>query len=311
MLIQCPQCETRVAGGARFCTTCGQRLDVDPAWDATVGERLAVALGPKYHLLGELGRGGFAIVFSVRDLRRGRYLAVKVMRPSLLSARHMAERFQREVELAGQLDHPNIVPVLFSGRSGGLVYYAMPRVKGETLARRIEQRGALSLPEIVRIFGGIAGGLGHAHARSVVHRDVKPANILLDEHDTPRLLDFGIAKGLASKGESISITGEIIGSAEYMSPERAQGEATVDHRCDIYSLGVVAFEMLTGRLPFHGKTVHEVLLKHVEEAPPDPRTLRADAPPNLVMAILSCLEKSPERRWASAAAAARAAGASV
>jgi serine/threonine protein kinase len=187
----------------------------------------------------------------------------------------------------------------------------MPRVKGETLSQVVERQGALPVSDVVRLFGGVARGLSHAHARGIVHRDVKSANVLLDEGQMPRLLDFGIAKGLSIKGESISVTGEIVGSPEYMSPERARGEDTVDHRCDIYSLGILAFEMLTGRLPFTGTTVHEILMSQVEERPPDPRTHRPDAPPNLVMAVLQCLEKSPDRRWATAEAAARAAGASL
>jgi serine/threonine protein kinase len=198
--------------------------------------------------------------------------------------------------------------VLFAGKSGGLVYYAMPRVRGESLRHRIDRGGPLPCAEALRIFSEVAHGLHHAHGQGIVHRDVKPANILLDETGRVRLVDFGVAKALAVKGVTVSLTGELIGTPEYMSPEQARGTATIDHRCDIYSLGVVGFEMLSGRVPFTGDTIHAVLQLHIDAAAPHVAPLRPDAPPALGAAIATCLEKDPARRWQTAEAAARAAG---
>jgi serine/threonine-protein kinase len=303
---RCRACGEPLAAEVNFCQACGA---ASPAldWDATVGERLQAALGARYSIIGELGRGGFAVVYSVRDLRRNRYLAVKVMRPSLLAAPRLRERFRREAELASQLDHPNILPVVFAGKGAGLVYYAMPRVRGVTLARRIEREGPLSSPEVLRIFGEIAAGLDHAHTRGVVHRDIKPANLLLNERGRVSIVDFGIAKALAVRGGTISLTGEIIGTPEYMSPEQALGGATLDARTDIYGLGVVGYEMLAGKVPFTSTTLHDVLARLVREAAPDVRVARPDVPEALALAVHRCMAKDPADRWPTAGDAAQAA----
>jgi eukaryotic-like serine/threonine-protein kinase len=311
MLVHCPACEAQLETGARFCMQCGARVDLDPDWDATVGERLDLALGPGFSVLAELGRGGFAVVYSVRDARKNQYLAVKVMRPSLLAQARMRERFRRETELVARLRHVNILPILFTGESTGLVYYAMPRVRGHPLSELIERDGALPVSQAVAIIGDLAKGLTYAHGQGIVHRDVKPANILIEEDGHLSIVDFGIAKALTAKGQSISITGEIVGSAEYMSPERAQGDPEVDHRADIYSLGIVAFEMLTGQKPFAAETVHDMLIKQVEEPAPRVRSLRPEVSPIIDAAVNQCLAKAPAKRWQSAEAAARALGASI
>ncbi|NIM51197.1 MAG: protein kinase [Gemmatimonadales bacterium] len=307
----CPQCGADLPPGSNFCFKCGARVEAEPGWDATVGERLTAALGPGYSLIGELGRGGFAVVYSVRDLRRNRYLAVKVMRPSLVAARTLKERFRREAELVSRLDHPNILPVLFTGKGSGLVYYAMPRVRGRSLREQLDHEGPLSLQEAVRVFGEIAAGLAHAHERGVVHRDIKPGNIMLDRSGRALIVDFGIAKALAVKGGSISITGEVIGTAEYMSPEQARGQTDIDERCDIYSLGVVGFEMLTAEVPFVGDSVHDTLAKHQSAPLPDVRDKRPDVPAAFAMALLQCMAKEPADRWPNPREAARAAGAAI
>ncbi len=311
MLVNCPSCDVYLEIGARFCVQCGTRLDLDPDWDATAGERLSLALGPDYSVLGELGRGGFAVVYSVRNVVRHEYLAVKVMRPSLLSKERMRERFRRETEVVATLRHANILPILFSAHAGELVYYAMPRVRGRALSEIIKRDGPLAVRTAVGIFGKIAKGLAYAHQHDIIHRDIKPANILIEEDGHVWIVDFGIAKALAVKGETISLTGEIVGSVEYMSPERAVGDPNVDHRADIYSLGVVGYEMLTGEKPFTAEAAHDVLVMQVEDPPPSVRDRRPEVSNVIDAALNQCLAKKPSKRWHSAEAAARALGASV
>jgi serine/threonine-protein kinase len=279
-----------------------------PGETRSVPERLQTALGPEYQVLGELGRGGFAIVYSVRDLRLNRYLAVKVMRPDLVAAPHVVERFHREAKFAAGLDHPNIVAVTFAAEGEGLVYYAMPKVRGLTLKDRLKRNGPLPVPEFLKVFGHIATGLNHAHSQNIVHRDVKPGNIMLDETGKALLLDFGIAKALSAQGGHLSVTGQIIGSLEYMSPEQAAGGRDLDARSDIYSLGIVGYEMLTGNPPFDAGTVEQFVARHQTEEPPDIRTTRADVPARIATAVHRCLKKAPADRWWSALDAAEAAG---
>lgn len=250
-------------------------------------------------MLGELGRGGFAIVYSVRDYKRNRYLAVKVLRPEFVAAPDIPRRFQREVQFISELDHPNILPVSFADEAEGLIYFAMPRVKGETLRRRLERERPLAIPFARRIVTGLADGLGYAHAHGLIHRDVKPANIMIDERERPLLLDFGIAKSLAVKGASLTLTGTAIGTPTYMSPEQAASSSTVRMQSDVYSLGVVAFEMLTGEVPFPGDAIVSMAEKQTVERPPDPRALRPEIPDDLADAVMRCLERDPLARWPS------------
>lgn len=270
-------------------------------------ERLAEALGPQYSVIGELGRGGFAVVFSVRDSRLNRYLAVKVMRPDLVAATTVVERFHQEARLVAQLDHPNILPVSFAGEGAGLVYYAMPRVKGETLKEHLRQERQLPVGLAAHIFTEVARGLHHAHGHGVLHRDVKPANIMLEHTGKVLLLDFGIAKALSADGASLTTSGLIIGSAEYMAPEQAAGSRDLDARSDVYGLGVVAWEMLAGRVPFAGDGVQQLVMKQAVESAPDVRTARPDVPETMAAAINRCLMRDPGARWPTAEAASRAA----
>lgn len=269
-------------------------------------ERLAEALGPQYSIVGELGRGGFAIVYSVRDLRLNRYLAVKVMRPDLVDSPMVVDRFNREARLVAQLDHPNILPVSFAGEGAGLVYYAMPRVKGQTLREHLRQERRLPVALAAHIFGEVGRGLHHAHVHGVLHRDVKPANIMLEQTGKVLLLDFGIAKALSGDGGTTTTSGLIIGSVEYMSPEQAAGSKDLDARTDVYALGTVGYEMLTGQLPFLGDGVRQLLAKQAAEAAPDVRQARPDVPLSLASAIGGCLVRDPRARWATAEAAVQA-----
>jgi serine/threonine protein kinase len=271
-----------------------------------VPERLARALGADYGIVGELGRGGFAVVYSVRDQRLNRYLAVKVMRPDLVASPQALERFRREARIAASLDHPNILPVSFAGEAAGLVYYAMPRVRGQTLRERLRQDGALPVPEALRVFVEVGRGLDYAHEHGVVHRDVKPANIMLEHMGRVLVLDFGIAKALSADGASLSLSGLVIGSMEYMSPEQAAGSRDIDRRSDIYSLGVVGYEMLAGQPP-EGDAARPGITPRAGAVPPDVRGRRPDAPPALARAIARCLSGDRGARWATAAEAVAAA----
>jgi serine/threonine-protein kinase len=305
---KCSHCGAAVATDSRFCSQCGTKVASQTNWDAPVPERLAQALGPDHSVVGELGRGGFAVVYSVRDLRLNRYLAVKVMRPDLVASPQSLERFRREARIAAGLDHPNILPVSFAGEGAGLVYYAMPRVRGQTLRERLRQDGALPVEEARRIFAEVGRGLHYAHQQGVVHRDVKPANVMLEHGGKVLVLDFGIAKALSADGSTLTVSGAIVGSVEYMSPEQAEGSRDIDRRSDIYSLGVVGYEMLAGRTPLGGDDLPRMLAKRSAGAPPpDVRGKRPDTPPELAQALTRCMAPSREARWPTAAEAVSAA----
>jgi serine/threonine protein kinase len=266
-----------------------------------VPERLSRALGAEYSVVGELGRGGFAVVYSVRDQRLNRYLAVKVMRPDLVASTQALRQFRREARIAASLDHPNILPVSFAGEGAGLAYYAMPRVRGQTLRERLRQDGPLPVVEALRVFTEVGRGLQYAHEQGVVHRDVKPANIMLEQTGKVLVLDFGIAKALAVGGGSLSLSGVVIGSIEYMSPEQAHGSRGLDRRSDLYSLGVVAFEMLAGQTPYHLSGRRDVPRGQEAAPPPDVRRWRSETPAALARSIARCLAADREARWPTAA----------
>lgn len=308
----CPKCGKPLPLDAQFCSWCGSGVDSRSSVDIPLAVRLQESLGPNYEVLAELGRGGFAVVFSVRDLTNNQYLAVKVMRQDLVRHKRFVERFRREVQIASRLDHPNILPVNFSGEGRGVFYYGMPRVQGETLRRHLEERpGGLATADVLRIFGEVATALQCAHRMNVVHRDVKPGNIMLDKQGKTLVLDFGIAKALSADGGTLSVSGEVIGSAEYMSPEQASGSRDLDSRSDIYSLGVVGFELISGEVPFKGDNAYDVLAEHLSAEPPDVREINPEAPAAYAKALLRCLAKDPDYRWQTAEQAARAAGCSI
>jgi len=261
--------------------------------------RLAAALGDRYLIGDEIGSGGMAVVHSARDLRHGRTVAVKVLRPEL-AASIGDERFLREIELAAGLQHPHILPVYDSGAGSGLLYYVMPFVEGEALSTRIERDGALSIDEAVRVAGEVASALGYAHARGIIHRDVKPENILLSAGHA-LVADFGIARA-STAGARITATGMAIGTPMYMSPEQALGSEDVDARTDIYSLGCVLYEMLTGRQPFEGASLQAILAQSITAPRPRVRSMRRDVPAALDAVVSRALAREPNDRFASAEA---------
>ena len=262
-------------------------------------DRLAAALAPAYTVEGELGRGGMSVVYRARDVRLRRDVAIKLLPPELAFVSNVRERFMREAQTAAQLAHQNIVPIYGVEERDTLVWIVMALIEGETLGARLSREGKLASPEVQRILGSVADALAYAHAHGVIHRDIKPDNILL-ERDTLRVLvtDFGIARAAEGDGR-LTLTGVAVGTPTYMSPEQAMGESDVDGRSDQYSLGVVGFHMLAGAPPFSANSTPALMLKQVSEALPSLSLKAAEAPPALVKAIERALSKKPGERWGS------------
>jgi eukaryotic-like serine/threonine-protein kinase len=264
-------------------------------------ERLASALAGRYTVERELGRGGMATVWLADDLKHCRKVAIKVLRPELGSLLG-PERFTREIRMAAGLTHPHILPLHDSGEADGLLFYVMPYVSGESLRQKLSREKQLSIDETIAIVRQIASALDHAHAHGLVHRDVKPENILLHEGEA-MVTDFGIALAAgAAPGERLTATGLMVGTPEYMSPEQAAGERTLDPRSDVYSLGCVLYEMLAGEPPYTGPTAQSVIAKRFTDPVPAIRRLRPMVPPAVEQAIMKALAKVPADRFASAAA---------
>jgi len=260
---------------------------------------LATALSDRYRIERELGAGGMATVYLAEDLKHRRQVAVKVLRPELASALG-PERFLREITITAQLDHPHILPLLDSGQAGASLFYVMPFVEGESLRDRLVREKQLPLDDALRIAGEVADALGYAHGRGVIHRDIKPENILLSGGHA-RVADFGIARAVsAAGGEKLTQTGMAVGTPTYMSPEQALGEAALDGRSDLYSLGCVLYEMLTGEPPYTGPTAQAVIAKRMMEPVPRVSTLRNTVSPALETTITRALARSPADRFASA-----------
>ena len=265
-------------------------------------DRLVVAVGTQYLVDAEIGRGGMAVVYRARDLRLNRRVAIKVLPPELAFNADVRERFLREAQTSAQLAHPGIVPIYMVDEAEGLVFFVMALVDGETLGERLLRERILPVEQVRRILKDVADALAYAHAHGVVHRDIKPDNIML-ERSTGRAVvtDFGIAR--AAAGDSrLTVTGVAIGTPAYMSPEQALGERELDGRSDIYSLGIIGYQMLAGEPPFKASNTPAMLVKHVSETPRPLEQLRPDVPRDLVNAIARALAKKPEHRWADAGA---------
>ncbi len=273
-----------------------------------LASRLADVLAGSYTIEGEIGRGGMGVVYSARDLKLKRRVAIKLLPPELAFRQEIKKRFIREAQTAARLSHPHIVPIHAVGDEANLVYFVMGYVDGESLAARLRRRGRLPVEECRRVLKETADALGLAHAMGIVHRDIKPDNILLDgTRRRVMVTDFGIAKALSDAGGgSLTGTGVALGTPTYMSPEQAAGESEIDARSDIYSLGIVGFEMLAGRPPFKAPTVPGVLMKQITELPPDLLKMRGEIPEELATSIMRCLDKDPQDRWPTADALRRA-----
>ncbi|MGH7562172.1 MAG: protein kinase domain-containing protein [Gemmatimonadales bacterium] len=257
-------------------------------------ERLRHTTAGEYDILGELGQGGMATVFLAHDLSLDRKVAVKVMLPSMVYGEGMVQRFKREARTAASLSHPNIIPVYAVRESEGLLFFVMKLIQGTPLEAVLRELGQLPLPMIEAILGQVGGALGYAHRRGVVHRDVKPGNILIDEDGWAVVTDFGIAK--VAETEGLTLTGMAVGTPTYMSPEQALG-GEITGASDQYSLGVVAYEMLGGQPPFRGSNPMSLMYAHCHDHPPPLGDLRPDCPTSLREAVERMLAKEPAARW--------------
>jgi len=262
--------------------------------------RLRAALAPRYILEHEQARGGMATVYRAHDSQLNRTVAVKVMRPDVVTAL-TAERFLREIDIACKLIHPHVLPLFDSDKSAGFLYYVMPYVTGGTLRDRLEHEKQLSLDDVVRITREVADAVDYAHGQDVVHRDVKPENILFDQRHGGHALvaDFGVARAIAAAapGETLTEVGVAVGTLHYMSPEQASGDRHIDGRADIYALGCVVYEMIAGIPPFQGATAESVLRQHQVEMPRPLATHRSGLPDGVDAAVQKALAKAPADRW--------------
>ncbi|MFN0177413.1 MAG: protein kinase domain-containing protein [Gemmatimonadales bacterium] len=247
----------------------------------------------------EVGQGGMATVYLAQDLKHDRKVALKILRPELTAAMG-TDRFPREIHIIAQLQHPHILPLYDSGEVGGFLYYVMPFVEGESLRARLTRVGKLPINEAVRLLHEITDALAYAHSHGIVHRDIKPDNVMLSGRHAA-VTDFGVAKAVsASAGNNLTTVGIAVGTPHYMAPEQAMAEANIDHRVDLYALGVMGYEMLTGQPAFDAATAQAILAAHVLEPPKDIRERRPEVPPILAEALLKCLAKNPADRWQSA-----------
>jgi serine/threonine-protein kinase len=310
----CPSCATPLPDEAAFCFMCGAATPqgIDRATGElriTTGEqvvmrdldRLRRALGDNYELKSLIGRGGFAEVYLLRDLRLKRDLALKALRPELTFSPALMARFRREAETVAALRHPHIVPIYDIGEADGVMFIIMPLIQGESLKALLVREGPRPHREAARILLEAADALGAAHDAGVIHRDVKPENMMLEgKGRRVQLMDFGIAKALdASDGAGLTSTGLLVGTPHYMSPEQASGDLNLDHRSDQYSLAVVGYQMITGELPFEGESTRAVLFQQMVGVPKSLKDLVPDVPAALAYAIEKALSKERTNRYAS------------
>jgi predicted Ser/Thr protein kinase len=304
----CGRCASPVPDGSTFCLNCGADLpdpssnpsaNLDDAGVAKLTRMLREETAGEYEIEREIARGGMGVVYLATEIQLRRRVAIKVLPPTLTFGALAIERFRREARTAAALDHPNIIPVYRVSSGGELLWYSMKLLEGRSLDSLLKERGGLDLAETVAILDQVAEALDYAHQRGVVHRDIKPGNIVLDERARVTVTDFGIAKEIQEA--SLSGSGHLLGSPYYMAPEQYVG-GEVHGAADQYALGIVAFQCLSGRVPFEGSSAYELLNKHVSEPPPALAALRPDLPPHAAVAIERALAKQADERFTSAMA---------
>jgi len=267
----------------------------------TLLDDLQNTLGGSYRLLRELGGGGMSRVYLAEETALGRQVVIKVLPPELAAGINV-ERFRREIQLAAKLQHPHVVPLLAAGRAGDLLFYTMPFIEGESLRAKLTREGELPVVDAVRLLRDVVDALAYAHEQGVLHRDIKPDNVLVSRNHG-LVTDFGVAKALseAAAGQAaptgFTSAGVAMGTPTYMAPEQATADPTIDHRADIYSVGIMAYEMLAGHPPFAGRTPQQLLAAHVNRPPEPLGTVRSSIPPDLAAVVMRCLEKRPADRW--------------
>jgi len=301
MDIKCPECQSNNPETATFCADCGTKLlapkDIDvtetietPKDELTTGATFA----GRYQIIEELGKGGMGKVYKVHDTEIREKVALKLLKPEISADEKTIERFRNEIKLARKIAHRNVCKMYDLGEEKGTRYITMEYVDGEDLKSMIRMMGQLSTGKALSIAKQVCEGLAEAHSLDVVHRDLKPSNIMIDKFGNAKIMDFGIARSLKAKG--ITGTGVMIGTPEYMSPEQVEGK-DIDQRTDLYSLGVILYEMATGQVPFEGETAFSVAMKHKSEKPKNPRELNTQIGIDLSNLILKCMEKDKEYRY--------------
>ena len=305
---ECPKCHSENPDASSFCPDCGTRLTpadepaADRTWTATrpAGDlKRGQVFAGRYEIIERLGRGGMGHVYRAEDRTVHQEVALKVISPEIVADASVLERFRNELRLARQVAHRNICRMFDLGEADGVHFITMEYVQGENLKSMIRMSGQLGVATAVGLARQVGEGLAEAHRMGVIHRDLKPSNIMVDKEGTARIMDFGVARSLKMPG--ITQTGGVVGTPEYMSPEQLDGEQT-DPRSDIYALGVILYEMVTGRAPFAGETPYAVAMKHKTEVPAPPRSLNPHLPAVFERVIMTCLEKDRERRYRSAEA---------
>ena len=303
----CSHCHTPNPTNAQICSQCGSGLDI--VEDVGLGATLEVSqsasintgtdFGPRYHVESLLGSGGMGKVYKARDRELDRIVAIKVLRPDLMTDPQALQRFKHELLLASSISHPNILRIHDLGEYNGVKFISMAYVDGGDLTQALRKEGRLPLERVLNIMRQLAAALSAAHGVNVVHRDLKPQNILLGSGDHVYVTDFGIAKTLESDRTSVTRTGAVLGTPLYMSPEQVEGKP-LDHRSDLYTYGLIFYELLTGVLPFSGDTTFQLMYQRVHQLPKRPELVIPDLPPYLSRICLKCLEKEPANRYQSA-----------
>jgi serine/threonine protein kinase/tetratricopeptide (TPR) repeat protein len=307
MVMICTHCHTPNPTNANICSACGSGLDIgaDVGFGATLEASQSASIntgtdfGPRYHVESLLGSGGMGKVYKARDRELERTVAIKVLRPDLMTDPMALQRFKHELLLASSISHPNILRIHDLGEYKGIKFISMAYVDGGDLTAVLRKEGRLPLERVLNIMRQLAAALAAAHGVNVVHRDLKPQNILLGSEDHIYVTDFGIAKTLESDRTSVTRTGAVLGTPLYMSPEQVEGKA-LDHRSDLYTYGLILYEMLTGVLPFSGDTTFQLMYQRVHQLPKRPELVIPDLPPYLSRICLKCLEKDPAKRYQSA-----------
>jgi serine/threonine protein kinase/tetratricopeptide (TPR) repeat protein len=304
--IKCPKCHSENPETKQFCADCGTQLSPSKGIEVSVTRTLETTpdelargslFAGRYEIIEELGRGGMGRVFRAFDKKIEEEVALKLIRPEIAVEKRTVERFRNEIKIARKIRHANVCGMFDLGEEREKLFISMEYVRGEDLKSVIRRLGNLTVGKAVSIARQVAEGLAEAHKLGIIHRDLKPHNIMIDKEGNAKIMDFGIARTLA--GEGTTAEGVIIGTPEYMSPEQVEGKPA-DQRSDIYSLGIILYEMLTGRVPFEGDTPFTVGVKHKSEAPKNPKLLNPSIPDDLSGTILKCLEKDPSKRYQSA-----------